>query len=109
MIEKKDIKELFTEYFGNKDNIINKNLSCISKYEEIQIEIFQKGIDDGLIDDRIIVNIIEKEELFKIFEELFSRTPDKEEITCILSTLEKSKRTYQDGFKQGLEIKNILM
>lgn len=109
MIKKKEIEDLFTEYFKRENNIINKNLSFTSKYEKIQIKIFQKGIDDGLINSKIIINIIEEQELFKIFEEILKRKPNKKEISCIISILENIKRIYQEGFNQGFEIKNILM
>lgn len=102
----KEANIIFNEYFGDKA-IKFKELNNI-KVEEAKISIFYIGFYDGLANNNNKGNLINKEELIKVFIEQFDKTPTLIELDGITKIHQEIIKIYQEGFKNGIKTNKVL-
>lgn len=103
---KNKLIELFIIKFI-KDNL-EENELWISKIQEIKLDIYQKGVDDGMLKNEIPENNLNIEEIFNIIRKRVKRNLSNNEILCIIQFTETIEKVYNEGFYQGANIKNNL-
>lgn len=101
MINEKKIIKLLEKYFKNEI------ISPIFIIKEIQYNIFQYGFENGLVDNINEEYKLQEKILIEIFSKEFSRYPNNNELSLLITIAKRSKLVYQEGFNEGKESKKI--
>lgn len=103
---KNEIIELFNIKFNNE--CFKSKKIWVSKFEEIKLYVYQKGVDNGMKNIKVELDTSSLEELINIFKQQLKKEPTTKELLLIKEINNNIDKIYMEGFCKGQEIKEII-